>query len=378
MTDPFPTRRSGRNARAAAGVVLLAALLSPLAIAAPALASAPVVGASAASGASGDVASWTVQPATADGPDPDRVSLRHVVEPGASVVDAIAVTNLGTAPARFDVAPGDGRINPDGAFDVDTASSGGSGGADDAFAPASWITIQGAEAGSVELAAGETRVLPVRIDVPATATPGDHPAGIVVGQGTGGGGVALTHRVGVRVHLQVAGDLAPALEVGDVSARFEASWIPFAPGELVIEYGVHNAGNTRFAAASRADASGPAGLAPTGAAAEAVELLPGDESVRTVRVPSRALVWSSGEVRAEASVLGEDDAPLPAEARAGFGVWAISAADIAAVIFAAALVTGVVLIVRRRRRGAEPAGADAEAAEVAEPEPAEPEPTHAP
>ncbi len=55
--------------------------------------------------------------ASSAGPD-GRISLRHTIDPGSGIDDAIAVSNLGTAPATYTVAPGDGILGDSGAFDI--------------------------------------------------------------------------------------------------------------------------------------------------------------------------------------------------------------------------------------------------------------------
>src|SRR5690606_31890268 len=157
---------------------------------------------------------WSVAPADAAGED-GRIPLRHVVDPGATIADNIAITNHGSAASTFTVQAGDGVVGANGAFDIAEGTAEGSG---------AWIRIDGLDAGALTLAAGETRVLPVTVAVPANATPGDHPAGIVVGVSKGEDGVTVTHRIGVRVHLQVAGELAASLAVTDTHATFAPSW----------------------------------------------------------------------------------------------------------------------------------------------------------
>src|SRR5690606_20539605 len=123
----------------------------------------------------------------------------------------------------FDVLPGDGIVGSNGAFDVAAGDPADSG---------AWIDVGGLTDGTVEVDAGETRVLPVTVRVPADATPGDHPAGIVVAVASEADGVSVKQRIGVRLHLQVSGELAAGLELVDVDRSFTPSLVPFAPGTL--------------------------------------------------------------------------------------------------------------------------------------------------
>src|SRR5690606_36198430 len=116
------------------------------------------------------------------------------------------------------------------------------------------------------------------------ATPGDHPAGIVVGVAQADDGVTVTHRIGVRVHLQVAGELSASLAVTETRASFTPSWIPFAPGTLTVDVDLENNGNVRVGASPVVTAAGPFGIADASAAPPVVELLPGDSTQQQVPV----------------------------------------------------------------------------------------------
>ncbi|MFS0712788.1 hypothetical protein ABC195_02810 [Microbacterium sp. 2P01SA-2] len=284
---------------------------------------------------------WGVVPADAAGPD-GRVSLRHTIDPGAAITDAVAVTNHSVEPAVFTVAAGDGVVGADGAFDVR---------ADDPEAGGAWIDVGGLDGDGLALAAGETRVLPVTITVPADATPGDHPAGIVVGLSAEGSGVTVTHRVGVRVHLQVAGEIAPALRIDAATASFTPSWIPFVSGTLTVEYQVTNTGNVRFGASGAAEAAGPLGLLPGGGAAEAFEVLPGGTATQRIELRLAPLFLAAGEVTVTPIPLGDDRVPLPEAASSGFSTPAVPWSAIAVVAVGAGIIAlAAVIVVRRRAR----------------------------
>lgn len=328
--------RAVSSALAAAAAVVLVAVGA--AASAPAASAAVPVSVSAAQAGAPEIA-WGVVPADAAGPD-GRVSLRHVLDPGASAADAIAVTNHSREPAVFTVSAGDGVVGADGAYDVRTESPAAGG---------AWLHVGGLDAGSLALAAGETRVLPVTIDVPADATPGDHPAGVVVGLSSDEAGVTLTHRVGVRVHLQVAGEVAAALRIDDATASFAPSWVPFAPGTLTVEYRVSNTGNVRLGASATAEASGPLGMLPAAGARDAVELLPGGSAAQRVEIPLMPLLFTAGELSVSPVALGEDRVALPDAATSGFSAVAVPWATVGAIVIGGGAVALVVVIVVRGR-----------------------------
>lgn len=295
---------------------------------------------------------WALQPAADEGPD-GRVSLRHVIEGGAAASDLVALTNFSGRPATFAVYASDGVVAADGSFDVlPSVEEPADGGA--------WITI-GAVQGStpredggllLEVAAGAAVLLPVDIAVPADATPGDHPAGIVAELVQGeGGSVQLSSRVGVRVHLRVAGDVVAELAPESVSASYAPSWNPFAGGTVTVTVTVANAGNVRLGAQTGASVAGPWSLAPGSASSAQREVLPGDVTTTTIEVPVAPLVRSWGEVTVTPVVVGEDDvagAALTA-ATASFTVWTVPWSQLVLVL----AVVGASLLVRNlRRRGA--------------------------
>ncbi|WP_285135514.1 hypothetical protein [Microbacterium sp. lyk4-40-TSB-66] len=305
--------------------------------------------------ASSSAAQWSVAPATADGPD-GRISLRHTIDPGAGVDDAISVTNLGTEPATYVVASGDGVVGDSGAFDIAAGDPHDSG---------AWIIVGGLDAGTVTVAPGETRVLPVRIDVPAGVIPGDHPAGIVVGVTRSSDGVAVTNRVGVRVHLQVAGDIVPALQVADVATTFTPSWIPFAPGVLRVETRVENSGNVRLGALAAVSGAGVDAASLEG---DPAELLPGDTATLVTETSAWPIFALFGTTTVRPVVLGDDAVTAPALMEERFTTAAVSWSGLAVLLLLLVGAVAAVVVTRRRaRRKADAAvsvGAASEASEA--------------
>jgi len=308
--------------------------LAPPALLLALVASLVVVGAAAAP--SHADTEWSVAPASADGPD-ERISLRHVIEPGASVADQVAVSNLGDADATFTVAAGDGVLGSDGAFDIAPGEPTGSGG---------WIAIGGLSPdGTLTVPAGQTAVLPVTITVPADATPGDAPAGIAVGLSSGDGGVTVTHRVGVRLHLQVAGEIEPALDVTVTGTDVSGSWVPFGRSTLRVEYEIENTGNARIGAGTRVEAGGVLGLGRAGTLVTTDEMLPGDTASGVAELEVWPTLLVSGSVEATGLVVGQDDIGSPGVASADFRAAAVPWTGLVVLV----LVAGGVVAWRRRR-----------------------------
>ncbi|MFC8192574.1 hypothetical protein ACFUMH_13040 [Cellulomonas sp. NPDC057328] len=342
--------------RRAATVVPLAllALLAPLpcgdAGTPPAAAAAGHPAAPAAAPEPGGTVTWTVQPATAEGPD-GRISLRHVLDPGASVEDHVTVTNFSDRAATFVVSAGDGTVTDGGDFDVLP----GDGPPQDGGA---WVRltppegVQADAAGRLTVTLGPTAsvTLPLTITVPADARPGDHPAGVVAELVDDGAGVRLEARVGTRVHLRVTGDIAAGVVADDVRARWEPSWNPFAPGTVHLSYVVRNGGDVRLGATSTATLAGPVGAGAATRTSAVREVLPGRSAAVETSVPLWPLVRASGRVTVTPLVVGEDVVDVPLEGSSvAVAVWTPPWAQLVLVLVVAG---AVVLTVRLRRRSA--------------------------
>jgi hypothetical protein len=331
-----------------------AALALTLALTAAAAGPAPAAGGVPA--ATGSRTTWTLEPASPEGAD-GRVSFRHELDPGAEVAEHVTLTNFSDHAATFEVYAGDGVVTADGQFDLPPAGVT----PDDA---GGWIVLgdptgalgEPGTAQRLDLAAGDAVTLPVLVRVPPDATPGDHPAGIVAALTTATpDGVTMDSRVGVRLHLRVTGDLAPALAVDVVSARYTPSWNPFGRGTLRVEYAVANAGNVRLGATGTVTAAGPFGLDRASAAGPDVrEVLPGAGVEAGTAVDAWPLGRLSGSVAVVPVVVGSDEVPaVPVVAEAAFGVWAVPWSQLALVLLLAGAVPGARRVVRWRRESTE-------------------------
>lgn len=132
------------------------------------------------------------------------MSFRLSLDPGATVTEHVVVTNYSDQAVTFRPVASDGVVSETGAFDllpsdVEPVDAG------------SWISI----VDRVDIPAGQSALVPFALTVPADATPGDHPGGIVAsvlqeGGAAGGPAVGVETRVGTRIHLRVTGRSSPA------------------------------------------------------------------------------------------------------------------------------------------------------------------------
>src|SRR5690606_7428831 len=232
---------------------------------------------------------WALQPASGEGAD-GRVSLRHAVDPGRVVDEYLALTNYSGQPADFAVYASDGTVGADGSFDLISSDEESVGGG-------SWVALAAPDGPRPRAAGGfwptvpanAAVVIPVQIAVPAGATPGDHPAGIVAELiPAAATEVHLASRIGVRVHLRVSGDVVAGVQAQNVTSTYVPSWNPFAPGTMTVDYSLVNTGNVRLGADSIVSIAGPFGMLPAaGPPADKREILP----QQSVEVSAEFPVW---------------------------------------------------------------------------------------
>jgi hypothetical protein len=250
---------------------------------------------------------WTVQPATASGPD-GRRWIERTLDPGQAATEYLAVRNFSDAGAVFALKAADGYLTDKGRFNMlpsDRKSVDGG----------TWIAVQP----TVSVPAKGTKVVPFRITVPRAATPGDHPAGIAASVLSASGTVRVESRVGFRVLLRAGGTARPALTATHLTAHYSPSWNPFRSGTVQLSYNTTNSGNVRLDArgrmavsslfgaharardfnggelmpgAGRPESATLGGVWPLGRLATTVKLTPAGGTPVTVTTSTWALPWS--------------------------------------------------------------------------------------
>lgn len=356
---PMRISRVGRTAVLAALALSLAgntasALLTP----SQAFAAGLPAHAADGSGQSSRV-TFGVAPVTAPGTS-GRSSFSYGVSPGGSLTDKVAVLNYSRQPLTLQVYPADATPTQDGTFAVKLRQQ-------RATDAGSWIRL-GSPAPTVRVpargASGPGAVLvPMQVTVPLNASPGDHVAGIVASlqsEGTNGSTkVKLDQRVGTRVYIRVAGDLAPALTLSNVSASYHGTLNPVGRGSVDVTYTISNTGNVNLGAVPSVKAAGFIGGAVSTGSLQAIPLLiPGASTTLTTRLSGVAPL---GPVHVSVAVkpvglAGDSDPALPV-VTATTSVWAISWTLVALVVLIVGLVIYTVL--RRRNRPAKRGGSRA-------------------
>jgi hypothetical protein len=155
------------------------------------------------------------------------------VDPGSTFASSIRVTNTNSVAKTYAFRVRDiARMGDDGlpVFAEETVAE---------YGMQTWVRL---ESESVELAPGETREIPFVVNVPGSASPGGHFAGIFLvaePEKRENTGAAIGYEVGTLVHLRVSGDV-----IDDVRIReFKTDRSVFKKPEVLFTAKVQNAGN---------------------------------------------------------------------------------------------------------------------------------------
>ena len=237
-----------------------------------------------AAGSADDAATWTVATASNHFGSARR-NYAYVANPGATLEDAIVVSNPGERPVRLTLYAADGYTTADGAFDVRTRDSrSGSVGA--------WVTP---DRPLVTVQPGSSVTVPFTVTVPKDARPGDHLGGIVASRTEAAAdGSDVERRIGIRIQLRVSGAFEPRLVVENPRITYSGTASPFGTGSAVVTYTVRNTGNTVLKARQSVGVAGPFGQWETraGAVPDSPALLPGE--TWAVTAPVHGVVPSVG------------------------------------------------------------------------------------
>ncbi|MFC6356685.1 WxL protein peptidoglycan domain-containing protein [Luethyella okanaganae] len=219
--------------------------------------------------AEGDV-TWSVAPASAQGPD-GRTLFDYRVDPGVAVSDIVSITNFSATDQTFQLYASDGVNEFDGGeYSIQTAD----GVSTDLGV---WTTLSQKE---VTIGANQRADIPFTIVVPSNATPGDHSAGIVAAitrKGTGEGqAVDVEQRVGSRIYMRVSGEVQASFTASGMVAGYDGSLNPIGLGDVSGHYTLQNNGNLRLALDQTLRITGPFGIPLAEVKTEAVpDFLPG-------------------------------------------------------------------------------------------------------
>ena len=283
------------------------------------------------------IESWAVAPAGSDDPSQpgNRPYLSYTAAAGSTVTDAVTIYNYGNVPQTFRLYAADAFNTEDGSFDVLPGDQ-------PSVDAGSWVKIPQE---NLTLPPGKQATIPISIDIPADASPGDHVAAILASsraEGTGPDGkvIALDRRTGTRLYVRVDGPVEPKLTIEGVSVSYSPSLNPLG-GSATVTYTVANRGNVRLGGTSSVTVGGPFGLfGKVGPTEELADLLPGESVTYTTTIDGvPATVISSAEVNLDPSAIAGDEDTLADESQGALGLaipWTVLAllAIIGLVVFA--------------------------------------------
>ena len=225
-------KRTGTRILLACGAVLTLVFGTPLA----AHADSPTP--PTTSPAQKPIVTFGIQPSTAIAPD-GRGYFSLGATPGGELSDHVAVTNYSTQPLTLTLHTTGAVNTPEGDFALlpPTTRSNFAG----------WLQLPTAQS-TLVLAARTTIIIPFKLVVPNTATPGDHAGGILVTLASSvispsGQRLKLLQSSGVRMFVRVSGALHPKLSVIGLKAKYQGTANPVGKGKVTLTYSVRNDGN---------------------------------------------------------------------------------------------------------------------------------------
>jgi Bacterial protein of unknown function (DUF916) len=292
-------------------------------------------------------ATFGLGPASATKVD-GRPNFEYFAGPGSQASDHVAVLNLSAFAITLHVYATDALNDATGAIGYQPASAPKTG-------AAAWLQIATPRgSGQITLAARTTVILPIKLEVPPGASPGDHTAGIAVGLLTSVASknakkITLEQRVVAKAFIRVSGPLHPALSIAALGATYRGTLNPFGKGSISVHYVVKNTGNVNLSGKQKVSIGGLFGSSSTVSTIASVPLLlPGGSMPVTVKVGD---AWPQVLVKGRASVTplsapGAVNPPLR-QASASVTFWAMPWTLIAIIIVIGLLLAG--WIWRRRR-----------------------------
>ncbi|MFI9805648.1 WxL protein peptidoglycan domain-containing protein [Streptomyces sp. NPDC052301] len=285
-----------------------------------------------------DNGSWSVHPVASE--IAARPYFYLSADPGQTLTDEVAVQNRTGRPLTFRLYAADAYNTPrDGGFAVRTLKERMRGVGAWTRLAKSRLTVPG----------HRTVTVPFTVRVPRSAEPGDHPGAVValderIDAGSGRVALGVQRAVGARLYLRVGGPTLPALSVGHVHISHHQPLVPGLGGSTAtVSYTLRNSGNVTLDPKVELTARGLFGrtLLDRDLTRVPSELLPG-QSVRLTETWRGAPQLDRAHVTLTASAPGTRQS-----ASASFVAlpWLV-----AALVFAAGLVTGVLLVRARRGR----------------------------
>lgn len=278
----------------------------------PALAVGPAPTPSPPAGVSQPVSTFGVAPAN-DSKIDGRPAFYYSASPGARLTDHVAFVNAGTTPVDLTIYASGAVATTTGEFALAAANRKAEG-------VGSWIQVLPP---SVPLtipartdAGPSIVVVPLTLQVPADASPGDHAGGVVaqldsMAISSSGQRLQLLQRVAARIFVRVTGPLHPELAVEHLRAAYTGTLDPTATGRTKVDFVVHNTGNVKLGGVVTVSINGHLGRTERIALPVLPLLIPGTTVTESTTIPG---VYPEGRLTATVSI---DAVALPGDVDPG-------------------------------------------------------------
>ncbi len=287
---------------------------------------------------------WAVEPSGPNGTG-SRDYFVYTLAPGQGFQDTVGISNYSDQPLTFKVYARD-------AFSAGGDAGFGVQGEDEQPSDVgSWIQLA---VGNYTVQPGKRADIPFIIQVPPNASPGDHSGGIVgalvtdLQQSQEGTGLNILQRIAARVYVRVSGRLDPALDVRQLSLKYDGGFMSLLGGaKATVTYELFNAGNVRLDPLTTVKLQDPFGRTVRSKVARQLpELLPGGSIIITEEFQG---VPPTLRLTAEVSAMTQGEAPT--STTRSTSVWAVP--WLLVVLLAVVLIAGFLRWRARRRRRAD-------------------------
>jgi hypothetical protein len=308
----------------------------------------------AAKAAAANKATFGIGPANTKGID-GRPFLNFLVGAGShNITDHAAIINFAFKPVTLNLYPADATVASDGQFGYQPKAA-------PRVDAASWITLDTpGHSNTITLGPRAVLVVPITVNVPADASPGDHAAGVITSVTSrittkNGVGADFEQRIALRAFFRVSGPLHPVLSIENLRVRYHDNFNPLGDGTATLTYTVRNTGNVRLGSHQRVSVSGLLGSkGPSKPLVDIPLLLPHtfvNESV-TVHGVFPQFPMHARVTLYPLAVVGDIDPGMPSKFTAAKAFWAIPWVLLA--IIAALILGAAAWWYHRRNRGWRP------------------------
>ncbi|HUW01505.1 MAG TPA: hypothetical protein VMW08_04045, partial [Acidimicrobiales bacterium] len=220
--------------------------------------------------------------------------------PGQVIEDKVRVANFADEPRTFLLYAADGYNTSDiGTFALRSQD-------EESTDVGSWISL---EVDQWTVPPQSQVDIPIRVEVPAGAAPGDHVGGIVAlrlastaTEAQNDIGLTVQNGIGARMYIQVEGPARPELAIDQLETTYASPTLPLGSGEATTTFRIANIGNVRLSPTVHFEATGLTGSIDEADLGQYPDLLPGSSvsvSHRWTGVPNAGRVTQSVELVAD-------------------------------------------------------------------------------